>query len=146
MDELTSKARSVFADDKYATELTGIAIDSVSLDHTCCSLKVERCHKNARGVVMGGVIFTLADITFAIAANSALLKCDSDEETTLEWVSSSSTIHYLSAANGNMLYSMSKCIKQGRSQAIYEIDIFDENKRHIAMVTTTGTRILSTNS
>ena len=71
MDELTQRARKVFADDKYATELTGITIETVRRDSTICTLQLAQCHRNARGAVMGGVIFTLADFTFAIAANSS---------------------------------------------------------------------------
>ena len=145
MDELTQRARKVFADDKYATELTGITIETVRRDSTICTLQLAQCHRNARGAVMGGVIFTLADFTFAIAANSGLLATTDSEEPTLEWVSSTSTIHFLNATKGDKLTATSKCIKQGRTQAVFEIDIFDEDQRHIALITTTGTRIPSSN-
>ena len=65
LDEL--KAR--FAADRYATEVTGAEILSAEPRHAVCTLSLRPEHLNAAGTPMGGVLFTLADFAFAVAAN-----------------------------------------------------------------------------
>lgn len=81
--DLTDIARSVFSDDRFATEATGIVIDHLDSHTAQCSLSLDGRHRNARGVAMGGVLFTLADFATAVAANSDCLSDGGD----LHWVS-----------------------------------------------------------
>lgn len=136
--DLTPIAQKIFANDTFATETTGIHIDYVDEDTTVCSLQLDNRHLNAKGSVMGGAIFTLADLAFAIAANSSIL---AEQKESLQWVSSSSTIHFLSSPKGNSLIATTTRIKQGRTQALYQVSITDSTNRQIALVTTTGTKI-----
>lgn len=138
---LTQRARQVFADDTYATQCTGINIDNVEPDCTTCSLPIGDSHRNAKGAVMGGVIFTLADFAFAIAANTECLTLSDDAETKLQWVSSSSTIHFLGNTKGNTLTASTLCLKKGKRQSLYQITVSDNDGRTIAIVTTAGTKI-----
>lgn len=110
----TEKAREIFANDRYATEVTGIVIEHVADHEARCTLTVDDRHRNARGVVMGGALFTLADFAAAVAANSECLDGD------LQWVSLDATIHYLSPALGTRLTAHSKALKHGRSTALYQ--------------------------
>ena len=71
---LTLKAREVFANDHYATEATGATIDKVERRMAECSLTLADKHRNALGAVMGGVMFTLADLAFAAAAKAQHLE------------------------------------------------------------------------
>ena len=91
----TEKAREFFKNDIYAYELTGIEIVEAREGYAKCSLKIEDKHKNAVGQVMGGVLFTMADFAFAIAANF-------NSPTT---VTQTSQIMYLSGAKGDILYA-----------------------------------------
>ena len=136
--DLTPIAQKIFANDTFATEATGIHIDYVDEDTTVCSLQLDNRHLNAKGSVMGGVIFTLADFAFAIAANSSIL---AEQKESLQWVSSSSTIHFLSSPKGHSLKATTTRIKQGRTQALLQVSITDSYDRQIALVTTTGTKI-----
>ena len=136
--DLTPIAQMIFANDIFATEATGIHIDYVDDDTTVCSLQLDNRHLNAKRSVMGGVIFTLADLSFAIAANSSIL---SEQKESLQWVSSSSTIHFLSSPKGHSLIATTTRIKQGRTQALFQVSITDSYNRQIALVTTTGTKI-----
>ena len=110
MTSLTHKAREIFSHDLYPL------------------------HRNAMGAVMGGVMFTLADLAFAIAANSHCLANNQP----LQWVSLNSSIHYLGQTQGNTLVAETICVKQGGSTCVYTISIHDENDKPIAIVTTTG--------
>lgn len=136
--DLTPIAQKIFANDTFATEATGIHIDYVDDNTTICSLQLDNRHLNAKGSVMGGVIFTLADLAFAIAANSSIL---AEQKESLQWVSSSSTIHFLSSPKGHSLIATTTRIKQGRTQALFQVSITDSYDRQIALVSTTGTKI-----
>ena len=65
----TEKAREFFAADRYAA-LTGVEIVEARIGYCKTSLEIEEKHLNAAEVVQGGVIFTLADLAFAVASNS----------------------------------------------------------------------------
>lgn len=134
MNDMTAMAREVFAADRYATKLTGIEITSVGDHEATCTLTATNGHCNARGVAMGGVLYTLADFSAAIAANSGCIESDS-----LHWVSLDASVHYLSPAPvGSHLVAHSKAMKHGRTTALYQtiIESLDNGKR-IAIVETT---------
>ena len=138
--DITAIAQHIFYNDKYATETTGISIDSVDENTTVCSLMLNDSHRNAKGNVMGGVIFTLADFAFAIAANSSII-ADKGKEAQLQWVSSSATNHFLVPAKGNSLIATTTPIRQGHSQSVYQTVITDSENRKVALITTLGSRI-----
>ena len=134
MTSLTHKAQELFGNDRYATEATGVKIDEVREGYVLCSLTLTPLHRNAMGAVMGGVMFTLADLAFAIAANSQCLANNQP----LQWVSLSSTIQYLGQTHGSTLVAETNCVKPGSSTCVYSISIHDEHDKQIALVTTTG--------
>lgn len=73
MEDYLSEVQERFKKDLFATETTGIEIIDVG-DHSAkCVLHLTSKHLNAMGAVMGGVIYTLADFAFAVAANHAVL-------------------------------------------------------------------------
>ena len=137
MTSLTLKAREVFAHDRYATEATGAVIEHVDDGSAQCSLALAPHHRNALGAVMGGVMFTLADLAFAAAANSALLA--GDEE--IAWVSTNSTIHYLAQPHGDRLTATARRVRQGRTACVFTIAVADADGTPIALVTTAGSRL-----
>ncbi len=126
----TKSAREFFAGDIYATETTGIKIELAEKDHAICSLEPNRTHLNANGKVMGGALFTLADFTFAVAANT-----DNAPTVTL-----TSQISYLAPADGGKLFSEAKCLRSGKTTAMFLIEIKDISGRLIASVSAAGAR------
>lgn len=125
------QARSLFARDRFATETTGVHIVEVGDHFARCSLSIRPDHRNAMGAVMGGVLFTLADFTFAVAANTDAL----------EWVSLQSSINFLSSASSSLLSATARCVRMGRSTAFFEIEIRNESDLLLAVVSTTGMRV-----
>lgn len=123
---------ALFANDLYATQQTGVRITRVSERYACCEMEIAEHHRNAMGIVMGGALFTLADLAFAAAAN----------HNGLHWVSASSTINYLSPVRDGVVTAEAKCLKEGRRTCVYNIEINDHTGKLIAQVTTTGTNIL----
>ena len=122
---------ALFANDLYATQQTGVRISRVSERYACCEMDIAEHHRNAMGNVMGGALFTLADLAFAAAAN----------HDGLHWVSVNSTINYLSPVSDGTVTAEAKCLKEGRRTCVYNIEIHDSHGKMIAYVTTTGTNI-----
>lgn len=123
------QVRRVFAADRYAA-LTGVAIEQAGLHEAFCVLDVDERHCNARGTVMGGVLFTLADFCAAVAANAA--------EADLHWVSLDSSIHFLSPAEGGRLTATCRALKHGRTTALYQTIIESlGHSKQIAVAETT---------
>lgn len=129
MTEL-EEARSMFEKDAYAM-MTGIEIDVVGDRYAKCSLKLNERHCNAIGQVMGGVMYTLADFTFAVAANFKQNRT----------VTTVSQISYLSPVKGDMLYGESRLIRDGKRNCFYQIMITDNLGIEIAIVSVNGTHL-----
>ncbi len=125
------KAREFFGGDLYATSATGIVIDEVGEHFARCSLEINRNHQNAYGGVMGGVVCTLADFTFAVCSNF-------NQPHT---VSLTCQINFIGMAKGKKLVSASRLVKDGRSTCTYEIDITDELGTKVALAVFTGMKL-----
>ncbi|MCR4615659.1 MAG: PaaI family thioesterase [Clostridiales bacterium] len=123
--------REFFAGDRFATEQTGIVIDEVTEEYAKCSLKLDERHYGAHGQVMGGVVFTLADFTFAVSVNSPE-----------EFVATvNSNISYISSPKGSVLYGKSEKIRKSKRVCFYRIQITDDTGALIAVIENTGMRI-----
>ena len=122
------QAREYFQNDRYATSVTGIEIDEIGEGYARVSCKLDERHMNARGAVMGGVMFTMADFAFAVASNSG----------GREVVSMQNQISYLSSPKGHTLYAAANCIKSGRSTCLYEVVVTDDTGRMVAFTTVSG--------
>lgn len=134
MTNLTHKARQVFGHDIYATETTGVVIEAVEQQFARCSLTIGPGLRNAMGAVMGGVMFTLADLAFAAAANSICLEQDKP----IAWVTTGSSIEFLSQPKDDTLIAETECIKQGRTSCLFLVHITDGQNRRVAVVTARG--------
>ena len=122
------ETRAFFKGDVYATEVTGIGIDACGPNYAKCSLALESKHRNAAGQVMGGVLFTLADFAFAVAANN------SGPLT----VTAVSQISFLSAARGSVLTAETRLVKDGKRSCYFQIDITDDLGTLVATVSSSG--------
>lgn len=95
------EVRALFAKDRYATD-SGAYIEEIGEHYAKCSIRLDERHRNAVGAVMGGVYFTLADFTFAVATNWKKP----------EVVSLNSTVTYLAPAKGELLIAEAFCVKE----------------------------------
>lgn len=121
--------RRRFQNDRFATDTTGIVIDSAEPGKAVCSLALEERHMNENNVPMGGAVFTLADITCAVAANGY-----SEKKTVSQQVS----ITFLAPAKGKRLTAEASCLRSGRTTALYAVDIRDELGTYVAHATMNG--------
>lgn len=122
------RARSFFARDRYATEVTGAQIDAVEDGYAACSLVLDERHRNAEGGVMGGALFTLCDFAFAVAANL-------NQPPT---VSLSCQISFLSAPRGQKLVARARRVRSGHSTCYYSVEVTDDTDAIVAVVGVSG--------
>lgn len=115
--------RNRFKNDHFATDTTGIVIDSAEPGKAVCSMTLEERHMNENNVPMGGAVFTLADFVCAIAANGY-----SEKNT----VSQNVFITFLSPAKGKRLIAEASCLREGRTTALYTADVRDELGTYVA--------------
>ncbi|MCR5398266.1 MAG: PaaI family thioesterase [Lachnospiraceae bacterium] len=126
------EAREMFAKDLYATKLSGITVEEVGENYAKCAMKLTDDHKNAYGGIMGGAIYTLADLAFAVASNF-----DKPAST----VSLVGQATFLSMTRGSILYAETDLIKDGRTNCFYNVRIYDDLGKDIAAVTFTGAHL-----
>ncbi len=128
--ETLEQIRELFKTDRFATD-TGVEIVDAASGYARCRLEVRPEHKNAGGIVMGGVVFTLADLTFAVASNTG-------QPAT---ITMDSSITYLSSTRGTVLYAESSCVKAGHKTCCYDITVTDDLGEKIAVVRSNGFRV-----
>ncbi|MBO6116014.1 MAG: PaaI family thioesterase [Ruminococcus sp.] len=121
------EVREFFKSDTFATN-AGMVIDEIGDHYAKCSVPLDKRHKNAMGGVMGGVHFTLADFTFAVASNwqgerTVALNCD---------------ISYLATVKGKRLIAEANLMKNGRTTCVYLIKITDDLGTNVALIKATG--------
>ena len=121
------EVREIFKNDKFAVT-NGAIIEEIGDNTATCSMVLTDNHRNAMGAVMGGVYFTLADFTFAVASNWQKMGC----------VSLHADISFLGSAKGNKLIAKAICVKNGKKTACYRVDVMDELDNLTATVTVTG--------
>ncbi len=124
-------AREFFKDDLYAMN-SGIFIEEIGEGFSKCSMKITPNHLNAVGGVMGGAIFTLADLALSAAANN----------THMPTVAQQVSCNFLSTAKGDTLIATAVCKKDGRSSCVYNIDVVDNTGRDIAQFVGTGFKLI----
>jgi len=124
------EAKEMFKNDKFATN-AGMQVDELGEDSSTCSVILNDDHKNAYGGIMGGVIFTLADLAFAVCANQ-IHKLS---------VAQQVSINYLSAPKGSKLIAKAKCLKSGKTTSVINVFITDDTGRDVALFTGTAFKL-----
>jgi acyl-CoA thioesterase len=126
------EVRSLFAADRFATEVCGITIEDIWPGGALCRMSRTPAHANVLGEIQGGAIFTLADFTFAIAANH--------ESQNPIAVSLSVAISYLRSSKGSVLTARAREISATRQTVVYEVLVSDDLGKDIALMQINGFR------
>ncbi len=124
------EARDHFRKDRFATD-AGMVVDEMGDDYSVCSVVLNDGHRNAYGGVMGGVIFTLADFAFAVCANNIHSLS----------VAQQVSINYLSAPKGTKLIAKARCIKNGKTTSVLNVDVSDDTGRDVALFVGTAFKL-----
>ncbi|MCR5654575.1 MAG: PaaI family thioesterase [Lachnospiraceae bacterium] len=119
------EVKAYFQNDRFAVGLTGVEIIDVAPGYAKTRLKIEEHHKNCTGYVMGGVYFTMADLTLSAAANQ-----DPKEVC----VALSAQIEFISNCRGGVIYGESRVQRKGTKITFVETRIFDEENTLLAFI------------
>lgn len=123
-------ARKFFSNDRFATE-NGITLEERDERHAVASLALAERHRNAHGGVMGGAIFTLADLALAVTANQIHLPS----------VAQQVSITYLNAPKGEQLFAKARAIKSGKTTTVINVDVTDDTGRWVAQFVGTAFKL-----
>ena len=121
------EVRAIFSNDRFASDACGCRVVEAARGHAVCEFDITAGHRNEKGGVMGGAIFTVADFAMAVASNVG-------SPTT---VSVSSTIEFMSAARGTRLIATADVEKDGRTLGFYRCVVTDELGTPVAHATQT---------
>ncbi|TWV13301.1 hotdog fold thioesterase [Bacteroidaceae bacterium HV4-6-C5C] len=114
--------KEFFEKDHFAAQ-SGIKLIEIKKGYGKASVTIADKHLNAGNLTQGGVIFTLADLALAAAANSHGVLA----------VSLSSNITFLrSSGVGDILYAEAKERYKGRSTGFYQVEVTNQNGELIA--------------
>ena len=114
----------------FEVDTLGCEIESAEPGRAKVSLKIDDSHRNGHGEVMGGVIYTLADFAFAVAANL--------EE--FGTVTADSSISFYNRVKGSVLYAEAVFVRDGGRLRFCETKVTDDEGTFVARVTATGYR------
>ncbi|MDP4210391.1 MAG: PaaI family thioesterase [Bacteroidota bacterium] len=123
MEKLIS---NLFNKDEFSKSC-GIQIDEMHLGYAQCSMEITGNHLNGIGTLMGGAVFTLADFTFGVAANS-----HGNVAVTLN-----ANISFFQPCNHGIVTAVAKEISRTRRTGVYRISIADDKGLLIAEMTGT---------
>lgn len=115
--------------DRFA-EYVGINLTEVTHGYASANLELKPHHFNGAGNVQGGVIFTLADFTFAAACNAH------DILTSAINVS----ISFMRAPKGNQIRAVASEVSSTNRLCVYNVDIFDADGTIVSKFVGTGYR------
>lgn len=121
------KVKEFFKNDRLV-ETLGIEILLAEPGSCECRADIQEKHLNAANVVQGGMIFTIADFAFAVAAN-----CKHPNV-----VSLNNTITYVRPPKGKVLLAQASEISATRRTCLYEVKVTDELGTEVAHMMATG--------
>ena len=100
----------------------GMKLESAGEGCAVVSLEIDERHLNGIGIVHGGVIFALADVAFALAANGRGAA-----------VSASSTVNFCASAKSGILRASASEIFLSRKLGTYQVTVTDETGKTVAL-------------
>lgn len=124
------EAREHFKKDRFATA-SGMVLDELGEDYSVTSVILNDDHKNAYGGIMGGAIFTLADLAFAALSNNI------HQPTVAQQVS----INYLGAPKGEKMIARAYVKKDGKRTCTINVDVTDDTGRDVAQFIGSGFKL-----
>lgn len=115
--------RAMYARDS-ASQALGIKLDSIAPGQAQMTMRVRADMCNGHGICHGGLIFTLADSTFAFACNSHNINA----------VALGCSIDFMSAGRrGDTLTAVGLARQQGSRTGVYDITVTNQDGQTIAL-------------
>jgi acyl-CoA thioesterase len=118
MDDATT-----FLDADPFSKQLGIRLISASPGKSTLHLDISDKHLNSHGTVHGGVIFSLADVAFAVASNTSGIPA----------VAINTSITYMKAVSSGALIAEAKEFSSNPKLGSYVVEVYDQNREKIAV-------------
>ena len=116
MSDLSEKLIRFFSENDQFARYNGIEILEAGEGYAKAQLKIEEHHLNSVRVVHGGAIFTLADLVFAVAANSYGNVA----------LAINANIHFIRGAKGGTIFAEAREVANHPKLATYSVRVTDE--------------------
>ena len=113
---------SFLASDPFSREL-GISLVTSSPGQATLQLPITEKLLNSHGTVHGGVIFSLADVAFAVASNSDGIPS----------VAINTSITYMKAASNGVLIAEATEFSKNPKLGSYIVEVYDQDREKIAV-------------
>lgn len=114
--------------DKFAKSI-GVQVIEALAERAVCKLEINENHLNGLGLVNGGVLFTIADLAMAVAANA-----NGSSTVTLN-----SSIDFIKSATKGTLVAVATPVKTGRTISRYRVEVrLEENSELLAVLSATS--------
>ena len=114
--------------DKFAKSI-GVQVIEALAERAVCKLEINENHLNGLGLVNGGVLFTIADLAMAVAANA-----NGSSTVTLN-----SSIDFIKSASKGTLVAVATPVKTGRTISRYRVEVrLEENSELLAVLSATS--------
>lgn len=124
-DQLARRcAEQMWSDDK-ASKALGMVLESVEKGRATLSMIVREDMVNGHNICHGGLIFSLADSTFAFACNS---------QNQVAVASSCSIDYVFPAYKGDRLTARAAMLHQGKRAGIYDVEVRNQEGRLVAQL------------
>ncbi|NLT11056.1 MAG: hotdog fold thioesterase [Clostridiaceae bacterium] len=126
---MTKELTRLTTEDQVA-KLLGFELLEVSPGYAKAEMQIQSSHLNGIGTLHGGIMFSLADYVFAVAANSYGTPT----------VAVQAGISYYKTPSGPIVSAESKELSNGRKICSYEVEIRDPDGTLVAKFIGTGYR------
>jgi len=114
--------RNVFERDPFA-RLLGMELVRVGCGTAVVRMTVDEQHRNGVGTVHGGVLFSLADVAFAVAGNSRGVLA----------VALNVSITFVKGIRGGVIEAVAREVSLGPRVATYDVTVTDESGEPLAL-------------
>lgn len=110
-------------------ELCGIRITALSPDGGSGEMPLGPQHLNPNGTVHGGALYTLADTVAGHAAIAWGMAATGRGADSLACTTVTGSLNFLRPARGTKLVCLANCRKMGRTLAVLDVSILDDQGR-----------------
>ena len=109
--------------DKFAKSI-GVQVIEALPERAVCKLEINENHLNGLNLVNGGVLFTIADLAMAVAANA-----NGSSTVTLN-----SSIDFIKSVSSGTIVAVATPVKTGRTISRYRVEVRQEEKSELLAV------------
>ncbi len=123
---IAERASAIMHETDYCAKTLDMSIDKVCPGSATTSMTVSEKYANGHGYCQGGIIATLADTAFAHACNS-YNKMTVAQKFSIDFIRS--------AKVGDRLTAIAKEQSRGKLTGLYQIRVFNQDKKLVAIMT-----------